>query len=91
VKADPSAVPVESTAAVRGTSEAIAVSRALVLAPVEDADMEYREDLEIVLLSGLPDQERREVLEIIDETTAAKLRAKRLAPDDPMDAGESGV
>jgi hypothetical protein len=47
--------------------------------------MEYREDLEIVLLAGLPEQERREVLRIIGETTAEKGRAKCCAPDDLLD------
>jgi hypothetical protein len=39
--------------------------------------MEHRQDLERLLLDGLPDLERQHAVEAMDRTTAAKLRRKR--------------
>lgn len=41
--------------------------------------MEYRDDLANILLSGLPDDERHHVVEVIHQTDAEKLRRKRAA------------
>ena len=39
--------------------------------------MEHRQDLERLLLDGLPDLEREHVVEVMEGTTAAKLRCLR--------------
>jgi hypothetical protein len=39
--------------------------------------MEHRDDLEKVLLAGLPTVEQEQVLQAIDKTTVEKLAAKR--------------
>ncbi len=39
--------------------------------------MEYRQDLERLLLDGLPEIEREHVIEAMDRTTEEKLRHKR--------------
>jgi hypothetical protein len=39
--------------------------------------MEHRDDLEHVLLSGLPEDERRETIESMTEATASKLARLR--------------
>jgi hypothetical protein len=39
--------------------------------------MEHRQDLERLLLDGLPEAERKHVIQAMDKTTAAKLRRKR--------------
>jgi hypothetical protein len=47
--------------------------------------MEYRDDLRVLLLNGLPDVERHETLATINKTTASKLAKLRQASveDDP--------
>ncbi len=47
--------------------------------------MEYRDDLRVLLLNGLPDVERHETLTTIHKTTASKLAKLRQSPvlDDP--------
>jgi hypothetical protein len=50
--------------------------------------MEHRSDLEDILLNGLPEQERRHVVKVMQQVTAAKLRVKRsegVRDDDPID------
>jgi hypothetical protein len=44
--------------------------------------MEYRNDLADVLLNGLPDDERKQVIETISQVDAEKLRRKRAAGDE---------
>jgi hypothetical protein len=44
--------------------------------------MEHRQDLERLLLDGLPELERERVIEAMDRTTAAKLRHKRATGSD---------
>jgi hypothetical protein len=41
--------------------------------------MDYREDLEKLLLDGLPRAEREHVLQVIHDVTTEKLRRKRAA------------
>lgn len=48
--------------------------------------MEDRQDLETLLLDGLPDREREHVIEAIDSTNAEMLRRMRAGgPDDAAD------
>jgi len=45
--------------------------------------MEYRDDLRVLLLNGLPDDERHETLATIDRTTTSKLaKLRRTSVDD---------
>jgi hypothetical protein len=44
--------------------------------------MEYRNDLADVLLNGLPDDEREQVIATISQVDAEKLRRKRAAGDE---------
>jgi hypothetical protein len=39
--------------------------------------MEHRSDLEDILLNGLPEQERRHVVKVMQQVTAEKLRRKQ--------------
>jgi hypothetical protein len=50
--------------------------------------MEHRRDLEDLLMSGLPDDERQHIADAIRETTAAKLRRKRTQRDRIIDLDE---
>jgi hypothetical protein len=50
--------------------------------------MEHRRDLEDLLMSGLPDDERQHIADAIRETTAAKLRRKRTQRDRVIDLDE---
>jgi len=52
--------------------------------------MEYRNDLASVLLSGLPDDERDHVVNVIHQVDAEKLRRKR-ASDGPADTAGDGA
>ncbi len=48
--------------------------------------MEHRHDLEEILLSGLPDEERRHVVEVInrdDESKLQELRARSDTDEEP--------
>ncbi len=48
--------------------------------------MEDRQDLETLLLDGLPEREREHVIEAIDSTNAETLRRMRASgPDDASD------
>ena len=50
--------------------------------------MEHRSDLEDLLLDGLPEQERRQVVKTMRQVTEAKLRRKQAAgvrDHDPID------
>ena len=49
--------------------------------------MEHREDLEELLLNGLPHGEREHVVRVMGEQTAAKLQSKRAAWVSDDDAG----
>jgi hypothetical protein len=49
--------------------------------------MEHRQDLEDLLMSGLPATEQQQVAKAIREVTAAKLRRKR-AQRDPFINGD---
>jgi hypothetical protein len=51
--------------------------------------MEYRDDLENLLMDGLPESERREVADAIDRTAAEQLQHLRERRDDPADATRS--
>jgi hypothetical protein len=56
--------------------------------------MEHRSDLEDILLAGLPDQERRHVVQMMQQVTAAKLRRKRaegVRDNDPIDLADLDV
>jgi hypothetical protein len=44
--------------------------------------MEYRNDLADILLNGLPDEERKQVLATISQVDAEKLRRKRASGAD---------
>jgi hypothetical protein len=44
--------------------------------------MEHRQDLERLLLDGLPGLERKHVIQVMDATTAAKLRCLRESGSD---------
>lgn len=49
--------------------------------------MEHRDDLENLLMDGLPEAERRHVADAIDRTNAEKLQELRdSGPDDAADA-----
>ena len=39
--------------------------------------MEHRQDLETILLNGLPEQERRHVVKVMQRVTEERLRRKR--------------
>ena len=49
--------------------------------------MEYRDDLRVLLLNGLPDAERHETLATIDRTTARKLAKLRQTSTDDDSGG----
>jgi hypothetical protein len=51
--------------------------------------MEYRDDLRVLLLDGLPPGERLMTLQTIDSATAAKLARLRRLGDDESDAMDS--
>jgi hypothetical protein len=53
--------------------------------------MEHRQDLETLLLDGLPDLERQHVIQAMDRTTAAKLRRKRASGSATSSHKEDGT
>ena len=54
--------------------------------------MEYRDDLRVLLLNGLPDVERDETLATINKTTASKLaKLRQTSLEDDPSGGDGDV
>jgi len=53
--------------------------------------MEHRQDLEDLLMSGLPPVEQQHVAQTMRAVTAAKLRRKRAQREPVLDEGEEEI